>query len=155
MGGAAGGRRLALAAAAGLLLVSAPAAADREEGWSYELWNELMSPFCPGRTLADCPSGQAEDLRLWIVEQERQGRAKEEVARQVYDRFGDIVLAAPRASGFGLAAYLVPVLLFLAGGGLVFVFLGRQTRQREAGPPEGEPPPDPEALRRIDEELSG
>ena len=24
-------------------------------GWAYEIANELMSPFCPGRSLADCP----------------------------------------------------------------------------------------------------
>lgn len=155
MGAPAPGRRTALSLllAVGLLAASLPAAAE-EEDWSYELWNELMSPYCPGRTLADCPSGQAEELRLWIVEQERQGRPKQEVARQIYERFGDIVLSAPRASGFGLAAYLIPLFFFLAGGALVFVFLRRQTRLREAGPPGAEPPPDPDALRRIDEELA-
>jgi len=140
--------------AGALLLLGAPPAGAEEEGWSYQLWNELMSPYCPGRTLADCPSGQAEQLRLWIVDQERQGRPREDVAREIYERFGDVVLAAPRASGFGLAAYLIPLAFFLAGGGLVFLFLRRQTRLREVAVPGGDPPPDPEALRRIDEELS-
>jgi hypothetical protein len=59
-----------------LCLFALPAGAQTEaEGWSYEMWNDLMSPFCPGRTLADCPSDKAEELRQWIVDQEAGGRS--------------------------------------------------------------------------------
>ena len=45
----------------------------------------------------------------------------------------DVVLSAPRATGFGLAAYFVPVLAFAAGGLFVWVYLMRQTRARPPG----------------------
>ena len=129
----------------------APEARGEEAGWSYEMWNDLMSPFCPGRTLADCPSDKAEELRRWIVDQEAEGRSAEAVHAEVLAAFGDVVRQTPAPTGFGLAAYVIPILLFLAGGGLVGVFLRRQTRTP------ARPTPvvavDPELQRELDEEI--
>jgi cytochrome c-type biogenesis protein CcmH/NrfF len=114
-----------------------------------------MSPFCPGRTLADCPSGEAESLRLWIVVQEAAGRSRDDVVAELVGRYGEVVLSAPRARGIGLAAYAIPGLAFLAGAALVAVFLRRHTRAAALAP--GPPPPaaplDPELELRLDREL--
>ncbi len=111
-----------------LVLLSAPVAlaAAEPEGWSYELAHELMSPYCPGRTLAECPSSKADTLRMWLQVQEASGRSVEEVKAELVERFGDRVLSAPRPEGFGLAAYVLPVLAFVTGGLLVWRFLRKQ-----------------------------
>jgi cytochrome c-type biogenesis protein CcmH/NrfF len=157
-------RRAALAllgtlAVAGGLLVALPAsvaaAADpAEPGWSYGLWNELMSPFCPGRSLADCPSEQAEKLRVWIVAQEEQGRAKDDVTAELFQSFGDVLRQAPAAEGIGLAAYLVPVAIFGAGGGLVALFLARRRGEALATAPRVAVV-DPELQRTLDDQIAG
>lgn len=147
-----------LAAALALALAPAADAQPEPEGWSYQLWNELMSPYCPGRTLADCPSSQAETLRTWILVQEAAGRSRDEVEAELLERYGDDIRSAPRAEGFGLAAYLVPIVAFLAGGALVAVFLRRQTRRRAQGALAAPPPAsesDPDLARIVDEELRG
>lgn len=124
------------------------------DGWAYDLANRLMSPFCPGRTLAECPSPQAESLRMWIVVQEAAGRSQEDVLEELYARYGDDIRSTPRAEGFGTAAYVIPVVVFLVGGVLVAAFLYRWTR-RGGGPPSSPPPAlDPEMERRLDEELA-
>jgi len=146
-------RRLVLLA--GLVLlgsVAAPAAAD--ESWSGDLVDELMSPYCPGRTLRTCPSPQAGDLIAWIEDQEDQGRDREAVYEQLLSEFGEEVRQAPPTTGFGAAAYAIPVLAFLAGGFLVAVFL----RRHASGPPvpapaQAAPGTDPELERLVDEEL--
>jgi cytochrome c-type biogenesis protein CcmH/NrfF len=145
------------AAVAATLLLAAPSAPAREpEGWAYDIANEIMSPYCPGRTLAECPSPQADTLRMWLIVQEAAGRDRAEVEAELMQRFGDTILAAPRPEGFGLAAYLVPVLIFLVGGVLVLFLLRQFTRARPlpaAGVAPGEPL-DPELERQIDEELA-
>lgn len=122
-------RQLAAALALGFALAAGARAADApaSEAWAYDLAHELMSPYCPGRALAECPSPQADALRLWILEQARAGATREEVEAQLLQSFGDQLLQSPRAEGVGLVAYAVPVVLVVAGAGLLALFLRRQT----------------------------
>ncbi len=150
------GLALALCAYAGASLERAAASGD-VEGWGYELWNELMSPFCPGRTLASCTSTEADDLRMWILVQEASGRSRDDVEAQLYAQFGDVLRAAPRARGWHVLAYVIPLATFLGGGVFVVLFLRRQVSDaRAAAPAEPRPPPraDPELERIVDEELA-
>jgi len=149
-------RSVAVASAVVALALVLPASDAEAEDWGYPYIAEIMSPFCPGRTLAACPSPQADSLREWILEQEQAGRGQEDVHQELYERYGDVILAAPRAQGFGVAAYLIPLVIFLAGGLLVFVFLRRQIRAAAEQAAEAPPaePLDPEIERAIDEELA-
>jgi cytochrome c-type biogenesis protein CcmH/NrfF len=149
-------RRILIASAAlALLLAVSAAAADEPEGWAYEIAHELMSPFCPGRTLADCPSGYAESLRLWIIVQEAAGRSRADVENELYERYGDIMRPAPRAEGLGLAAYVVPSAIILLGASLVAAFLRYHSRKPDPAPAPPAASRDPELERIIDEELAG
>ncbi len=80
-----------------------------------ELYATLMSPFCPGRTLENCPSPQAAQLREDILEKLAAGATRGEVVDQLHAVYGDVILAVPRARGFGLLAWMVPGLFFVAG----------------------------------------
>jgi cytochrome c-type biogenesis protein CcmH/NrfF len=142
-----------------VLLLAAAAAAETSEdteAWPYHYFNEVMSPFCPGRTLSACTSPQSDSLRMWVLVQAAAGRSEADVHAELAARYGDVMLAAPRAEGFGVTAYALPAAFFLAGGLLVLVFLRRQTRaaatQSKAAP--SAPPIDPEIERLIDEELA-
>jgi len=105
----------------GVLIAGAASA----ESWAYDLSAELMSPYCPGRTLASCPSPQAAELVQWMVLQESAGSSQEEVIAILIERFGEGILGAPPAEGINLWAYIFPVLGFVVGGGLAFVALRR------------------------------
>jgi len=167
-------RALRLALVLALLALAAPAVAQSNPedpsisatqlpadapSWAYELASELMSPFCPGRTLADCPSPNAASIRMWIVVQAAAGRTRDDVEQELFDRYGDVIRSAPRAEGLGLTAYIVPAAAFVAGGLLVAFVLRRLTRRGSAPPPTSEPaaaprPVDPELERLVDEELA-
>jgi len=144
---------------AALLLGASTATAEDEvaaapEGWAYQLSHDLMSPFCPGRTLSACTSPQADDLRMWMIVQEASGRSREDVKAELFERYGDVLRSAPLATGFGLTAYAFPVIAFLVGGVVVAVFLRRQTRAVATSKPSLQPS-DPELERVIDQELAG
>jgi cytochrome c-type biogenesis protein CcmH/NrfF len=126
----------------------------KSSSWSAELERELMSPYCPGRSLVECPSPQATELRLWIQAQERAGVPRANVEARLFEQFGDQLRHGPRAEGFGLWAYLVPAGALVAGGVLVLAFLRRQGGP-EPAPPEASLPRDPELERRLEEELAG
>lgn len=145
-------RSLCLAIA--LCGVALPAFAADATLWHYDMWNTMMSPYCPGRSLLDCPSGQATELREWIAEQEKLGRRREDVEAQLYEQFGDVILQAPKATGFGLAAYVTPVIGIAVGALVLVIFLRRQAATAPAAPAPVAMTPDPELDRRIDEEMS-
>ncbi len=138
-----------------LMFAAGPALADSEEGWGYELSHDLMSPYCPGRTLAACSSPQAADLREWIVEQEEAGRDQEEVREQLYAEYGEILRSSPLLKDGGQWAYFIPIIAFLVGGGVVVYFLRRQRQMvaTTAPPPVASEEEDPELARIIDREI--
>ena len=105
------------------------ARADEPASWGYELPNELMSPWCPGFSLADCGSGYAGQLRAWILEQEKQGRSRDEVEAELLGRYGEGIRQAPKLEGRALFAYVIPGAALLAGAVLVAVFFTRQSRR--------------------------
>lgn len=147
-----GRRALRIVALAVCALAFGSLPASAADSYAAALSHELMSPFCPGRTLADCPSGDAQTLRMWIQVQEAAGRSRTEVENELVERYGEAMLGAPRARGAGLAAYLLPLAAFLLGGAGLAVFLRRQTRLPPAAAAPSTPLPS-ELARRVDEEL--
>lgn len=161
-------RSLALCCAGGLLwlMLAAPvlAQADPEApSWGYALSHELMSPFCPGRTLAACTSPQAAELRQWILLQEAAGADREEVITILEERYGNVIRSTPEVEGWGLAAWFLPVGVLVVGGLLVFWVLrrmvdpsaaaGAKADSIETSAPIGQVEDD-DLARRVDQELA-
>ena len=159
-------RRLALGCACGVLwltlAIPAVAQIDPEApSWGYALSHELMSPFCPGRTLAACTSPQAAELRQWILLQEAAGTNREEVIGILEERYGDVIRSTPEVEGWGLAAWLLPVGALAIGAALVFFVLRRMVdpsaaagaKSMEASAPI-DLVDDDDLARRVDQELA-
>jgi cytochrome c-type biogenesis protein CcmH/NrfF len=145
---------LLIAALASPAAAEGAPAADSPPSWAYDLANDLMSPFCPGRSLADCPSPDAASLRMWIVVQAVAGRSRADVEEELYAKYGEVMRSTPKAEGIGTTAYLIPIAVFAAGGVLVVWFLRRATRRAAAQPAPSAAALDPEVERRLDEALS-
>jgi cytochrome c-type biogenesis protein CcmH len=149
--------RSAIAAALLLLLVASPATASERHPTLAELEHEVMCPTCH-QLLELSHAPVADRIRVFIQTRIDAGDTKSEIKRQLVSEFGEGVLAAPPTRGFGLLAWLLP-LLGLAGTGAVIAILAwRWTR------PVLEPAKsvhtdsgselDPNLARRLDEELA-
>lgn len=109
---------------------------------AYELYQQVMSPFCPGRALSDCPSSKAHDLKDEMRRKLEAGIPPEEILEGVFGRFGDQYRAVPGFTGFALLAWLAP-LAFLLIGLMVAIWLASSRRRMKASEP----------LRPVDTEL--
>lgn len=82
---------------------------------------QLRCPVCQGLSLQDSPSELAQEMRSVIREQLASGKSPDEVKRYFVGRYGEFILLEPEARGFNLAVYILPVVVVLGGGLLIFV----------------------------------
>ena len=107
-------------------------------GFSTPVWSQswqdvagdLMSPACPGRTLLNCTSSQAEQWRELIRQKLAQGESKEQILRYFVDIGGEGILAAPPKQGFALTAWLLPLFVMVNGAGLIVILTRRWAQRR-------------------------
>lgn len=74
---------------------------------------EIMSPFCPGKTLAMCPSPAAAEVRMQIQEMAESGMTEEQIRDAVIEEHGEEfrTVAPPLTDNLGLLAGLAVAFL--------------------------------------------
>ncbi len=94
--------------------------------------SQLRCPVCQGESVADAPSTLAQQMRSVIRAQLASGKSKQQVIQYFLSRYSaqDIVWSPPW-QGFTLLAWLVPIVLLLAGLALL-VFIWRDWRLQSA-----------------------
>src|SRR5215475_11520385 len=116
------------------LLVSVIVLGSSALAWGQQ-WQDvagdLMSPACPGRTLLNCTSSQAEQWRELIRQKLTKGESKEQILQYFVDISGEAILAAPPKKGFALTAWLLP-LFVVVNGAVLIIALTRRWAQRRA-----------------------
>ncbi len=147
-------RRRAALVTAVLVLAAAPAAGAQCPKTSLgDVEDEVMCPVCgtPLELASEAP--QAERERALITRLVDDCKSKEQVKARLVAEFGDEVLALPDDEGFDLAAYLVPALaLVLGGGALAGAALGWRRSRRDRPGADGAQP-DEAAAERLQSDL--
>jgi cytochrome c-type biogenesis protein CcmH len=140
------------------LVVTAPAAADCTKTSVSDLEDEVMCPVCGTSLGLAREAPQARRERAYIARLVRSCHSKDDIKAALVDEFGDSVLALPSKHGFGLSAYVAPLLAMLLAGAAIVVALARWRRAgadaSARGAALGSPGVlDPTDLMRLDEEL--
>ena len=147
--------RTALALAATALALasggSAASASAEPRASLPDIEDEVMCLEC-GTALNLSNAPVAERERAFIRREIKRGRTKEQIKDALVDRFGPAVLALPDDEGFGLAAYLVPIVVaLLAAAGVV---IAARRWRRPPRPAVATPRLDPSDERRLERELT-
>jgi cytochrome c-type biogenesis protein CcmH/NrfF len=144
--------RVIVATAACLMLLAAPAAAAPEDV-ANDISNEIMSPFCDGVTLHDCPSQEAEDLRDRIQAWVSDGQSRPQIMSRLEREFGAGIRAAPPGEGAGFVAWLPPLVALGAGAAGAWA-VARKWSRRTQPAPRGSVTMTSEERHRLDHELA-
>jgi cytochrome c-type biogenesis protein CcmH len=145
---------LLIAVLALALPATAPAAAPQTS--LHDVEAEVMCVSCGvPLVIADSPQADAErrEIRRLIA----QGKTKGQIEDALVAQYGDRVLASPKDDGFGLAAYLVPivlVLLALVAGAIVLPKWRAKNRDDPAIPAADGPRLTDADTRRLEEDLA-
>jgi cytochrome c-type biogenesis protein CcmH/NrfF len=151
--------RLGLVLLAALAIGVPAALASEEHPTLQELEGQVMCPACEV-PLDQSSSPAANRIRIFIAKRIRAGDTRSEIMDKLVEQFGPEIRAAPATSGFGLLAWVLPLVALLGGGAVVGVYAWRWSRSREPVPSGGSPhqngraPLDPELERKLEDELA-
>jgi cytochrome c-type biogenesis protein CcmH/NrfF len=148
--------RTLVAVTATLLLLSADVVAQdhgqRDEGevskMTQEISQEVYSPYCPGKTLAMCPSGGASKVRQDIQDLARQGLSKPEIKDAIVAEYGEEYRMKQPETQDNMTLFLLLAGAFAVALLALYVLVARRSKggeERAASP--SDPP--------LNEQLSG
>ena len=151
-------RRVAALAAFALALLSlagSAGAAPTPQTTTNTIEAEVMCPIC-GTLLELAESPQAKREKVFVAKLVAGGKSKAEIKDALVAQYGPAVLAQPKASGFDLSAYLVPIVAILVAAAVLAFSVARWRRDgKRSPPPRGtEGAPGGEEAERLDADLS-
>ncbi len=121
-----------LAALAGVLcLAAASDPAERltdpaQEAQARAIFRDVRCLVCQNESIDDSEAELAHDLRVIVREQVKAGKSASEVKAFLTDRYGEFVLLKPTLSLGNLALWAGPLLVVLAGAGLLVARLRKR-----------------------------
>jgi cytochrome c-type biogenesis protein CcmH/NrfF len=150
-------KRALLIALCLLALPATAAAAPAPQTTTNAIEAEVMCPIC-GTLLELAESPQARREKVFVAKLVAAGKSKAEVKDALVAQYGPAVLALPKASGFDLSAYLVPILaIAIAAVALLFSVLRWRRSGREREPSAADAAadaPQGEDAERLEADLS-
>jgi cytochrome c-type biogenesis protein CcmH len=147
-------RRLLGIAVALLVALPTVASAAQPKTSLNAVESDVMCVSC-GVPLAIAESPQADAERRVIVRLVKQGKTKDQIEDELVATYGDRVLATPKKSGFGLAAYLVPIAIVLLALIAGAIFVPRwKNRDRAGSPPDTAPRLTEADSERLEQDLA-
>lgn len=119
---------LFVATAAGAVLPDEQLADPALEARARAISQQLRCVVCQNQSIDDSDAPLARDLRLIVREQLSAGKSDEQTMDYVVERYGNFVLLKPPFEPATWALWLAPLIVLLAGGAGVAVYLAGRRR---------------------------
>lgn len=131
----------AVVIALGLLALAASAVASpARQTTVHDIEDEVMCPIC-GTLLELADSPQAKREKVFVERLVASGKTKAEIKDALVAQYGPSVLALPKATGFDLSAYLVPIIAIVAAAIALAFSVARWRRDGRDSPVAEKPAP--------------
>nr|WP_266171668.1 cytochrome c-type biogenesis protein [Dyella subtropica] len=104
-----------------------------EEVRFQQLTRQLRCLVCQNENLADSNADLARDLRREVFQLMQSGKSDDEIKQYLVDRYSDFVLYDPPVQPSTWLLWFGPLLILLAGAGVVVVTIRK--RSRSSAPP--------------------
>ena len=88
----------------------------------------LFRSVCQGLSIQDSPSELSQQMRAVVKDQLREGKTPEEVKAYFISKYGEWILLEPRARGFNVLVYAMPILIVAMGLGVIIVAVRKWTQ---------------------------
>ena len=98
------------------------------------LASEIRCPVCQGQAIVDSPAESARHMKDQVRAMLTAGYSDDQILAWLEGRYGEFIRLSPRAEGLNLIVWVLPLLILLAGAGVVGIIIARSRRaaRREA-----------------------
>lgn len=100
----------------------------------HDVATRLRCPVCQGESIQDSPAELAAQMKTLVREQLAAGKSEREVMDYFLAKYGQWIMLEPRAEGFNLFVYALPIVFILAGAAAIWVMVKRWTRPMVVAP---------------------
>jgi cytochrome c-type biogenesis protein CcmH len=137
-----------------VLLAGPPQAGAALDAQAKAIESALIAPCCFRQQVSVHSSPAADEVRRDVRARLAAGETRAEILDAYVARYGKRILAEPPAEGFGAALQLAPLVMAIAGIGLLAFVVRRLTRTVPAiATPAGQLAPTPDDQAHLDEAL--
>lgn len=113
--------------------------------------DQLIAPCCWTQPVSQHYSEVSEQIRKEVRAMVEAGKSRDEILDYYVAKYGERILAAPRARGFNILAYVLPWAALAAGAWLLFILL---RKLRTPVPADGPPlKTDPRYISKVEQEI--
>jgi cytochrome c-type biogenesis protein CcmH len=90
---------------------------------SNKIFKNLRCLVCQGQSVGDSNSEFAQTIKLVVNEQIDQGKSEKEIYEFLIEKYGEWIVYKPPLNKVNFLLWLLPYLVFVAGGTIIFLFL--------------------------------
>ncbi len=132
-------------------LMSFGAADNNMDEIARDIEDNLIAPCCWSTPVSQHYSPAADEIRREVRAMLAEGKSRDEILSHYVAQYGERILAAPRAEGFNILAYVLPWAALVLGAGLLIILI----KKLRSPAPVASPAKVPDALyaSRIEKEL--
>lgn len=94
-----------------------------------EIFKNIRCLICQGQSIADSNSDFSHTIKLVVRDQIADGKSEKEIYNFLVEKYGQWIVYEPPFNVINLALWLLPYLVFVFGGGIIFLlFKKRENR---------------------------
>jgi cytochrome c-type biogenesis protein CcmH len=118
-----------------------------------EIEDNLIAPCCWSQTVSQHYSEVSEQIRQEVRAMVAAGKSRDEILDYYVAKYGERILATPRAKGFNRMVYILPWAALVLGAWLLIVLLRKQRKPELAAAPNPPSIPDERYAAIIEKEM--
>ena len=93
---------------------------------SNNILKNLRCLICQGQSVADSNSEFAQTIKLVVRDQINEGKSEKEIYEFLVEKYGEWIVYKPPLNKVNFALWLLPYLVFISGGVIIFLFLKKR-----------------------------
>ncbi len=126
---------------------------EAKDPLQQELEYMIMAPCCYGAPVGDHDSDAAKQVKAQITQLLIEGKTRDEILDMYVAIYGERILAQPRAQGFNVLAYVMPLLILVIGGMVVIYVINQMTAPQPQIPKPSRKSYSDEFFQKIEREM--